>query len=74
MAAVDVDQQIQIADGSCLAAGHRAEDPDVAHAEALAETLDRIAVCAYLVQRDGTPAEPQPSRAYLQPVTLTDRG
>jgi hypothetical protein len=55
MAALDVDQQVQVAVGSCLAAGHRAEDPDVAHAKALAETPDRITVCAYLIQCDGTP-------------------
>ena len=55
MAAVNVDQQIQVAVGSCLAAGHGAEDPDVTHAEALAEPFDRIPVRAYLVQRDGTP-------------------
>src|ERR1035438_3760544 len=38
-----------------LAAGHRAEDSDVAHAEPLAETEDHIAVSPYLVQGDGAP-------------------
>ena len=33
---------------------HRSEDPDVAHAEALAEPFDRILVRAYLAHRDGT--------------------
>jgi hypothetical protein len=66
MAAVDVDEKIQVAVRGGLATGHRAEDPDVVHAEALAETLDHIAVRAYLVQGDGTlrslnlhPAPPQ---------------
>ena len=55
MAAVDVDQQVQVAAGGDLAAGHRAEDPDIAHAEPLAETEDHIAVSPYLVQGDGAP-------------------
>ena len=55
VAPIDVDQQIQIAVRRCFAASHRAKDPDVAHAEALAESCDRIAVRTHLVQRDGTP-------------------
>ena len=49
MAAVEVDQQIQVAARGCLAARHRAEDPDIAHAEPLAEAEDHIAVSPYLV-------------------------
>jgi hypothetical protein len=54
VAALDIDQQVQVAVGGRLAARHRSEDPDVAHAEALAEPFDRIPVRAYLVHRDGT--------------------
>ena len=52
---VNVNQQIQVALGSCLTARHRTEDTDIMHAESLAEVPDLVAVSVDLVQRHRAP-------------------
>ena len=70
--AIDVRQQIQVTAGGRLAAGHRAEDPGVAHTKALAKLCDRITVRTHLVQRNGTPRNLNPH--VPTSVTGQDRG